>query len=88
MRFQHFGHVLAGLGRDQDRIRGVEPDHVLDLLLHLLRLGRRQIDLVEDRHDLVVVVDRLVDVGERLRFDALGGVDDQQRAFAGGEASG
>ena len=28
----------------------------------------------------------LVDVGERLRFDALRRVDDQQRAFARGEA--
>ena len=36
-------------------------------------------------HDLVVVLDRLVDVGQRLRLDALGGVDDQQRALARGE---
>ena len=70
-RFQHLRHVRAGLGGDQDRVRGIEPDHVLDLLLDLLGLGRRQVDLVEHRHDLVVVVDRLVDVGERLRLDAL-----------------
>ncbi len=31
----------------------------------------------------MVVVDRLIDVGERLGLDALGGVDDEQRAFAG-----
>ena len=83
--FQHFRHVLAGLGRDQDRVRGVEPDHVLDLLLDLVGLGGRQIDLVEHRNDLVVVVDRLIDIGERLRLDALRGVDHQQRALAGGE---
>ena len=65
--------------------RGVEPDHVLDLLPDLLGLGGRQVDLVEHRHDLVVVVDRLVDVGERLRLDPLAGVDHQQRALAGGE---
>ena len=35
----------------------------------------------------MVVLDRLVDVGQRLRLDALGGVDDQQRALAGGEAA-
>ncbi len=84
-RFQHFGHVEPGLRRDENRVRGVEPDHVLDLLLHLVGLGGRQIDLVEHRHDLVVVVDRLVDVGERLRLDALAGVDHEQRALAGGE---
>ena len=31
--FQHLGHVLPGLGGNLDRVRGVEPDHVLDLLL-------------------------------------------------------
>ena len=54
---------------------------------HLLGLGGGQVDLVDDRHDLMVVLDRLVDVGERLRLDALRRVDDQQRAFAGGEAA-
>ena len=86
-RLQHLRHVQPGLGRDQDGVGGVEPDHVLDLLLDLVGLGGRQIDLVEHRHDLVVVVDRLVDVGERLRLDALAGVDHQQRALAGGEAA-
>ena len=84
-RLQHFRHVQSGLGRDQDGVGGVEPDHVLDLLLDLVGLGRRQVDLVEHRHDLVIVVDRLIDIGERLRLDALGGVDHQKRALAGGE---
>ena len=53
--------------------------------LTLLGLGGRQVDLVEDRHDLVVGVERVIDVGERLRLDALAGVDHQQRALAGGE---
>ena len=48
-------------------------------------LGARQVDLVEDRDHLEVVVDREVGVGDRLRLDALARVDDQQRAFAGGE---
>ena len=46
-----------------------------------------QVDLVEDRHDLVVRLDRLIDIGQRLRLDALAGVDDQQAALAGGEAA-
>ena len=83
--FQHFRHVNASLRRDQDRIRGIEPDHVLDLLLDFVRLGRRQIHLVEHRHDLVIIVDRLIDIGERLRLDPLRSVDYQERAFAGGE---
>ena len=69
------------------RLDGVEADDLLDLLPDPLGLGGGQVDLVDHRHDLVVVLDRLVDVGERLRLDALRGVDHQQRAFAGGEAA-
>ncbi len=36
-----------------------------------LGLGGGQVDLVEDRDDLVVVVDGLVDVGQGLGLDAL-----------------
>ena len=81
--FQHVGDAEAGLGRDHHRVGGVDADHVLDLLLDLVGLGGGQVDLVEDRHDLVIGVERLIDVGERLRLDALAGVDHQQRAFAG-----
>ena len=86
-RLQHALDVQAGLGADLHRVGGVQADHVLDLLLHPFRLGGRQVDLVEDRHDLVVGLDRLVDVGQRLRLHALAGVDHQQRALAGGQAA-
>jgi hypothetical protein len=75
--------VEAGLGRNRHRLRGVEADDVLDLLLDAVGLGGGQVDLVEHRHDLVAGVERVIDVGERLRFDPLAGVDHQQRAFAG-----
>ena len=84
-RLEHVLDAEPGLGRDQHGVGGVEADHVLDLLLDLVGLGGGQVDLVEDRDDLVVVVDRLVDVGERLRLDALARIDDEQRALAGGE---
>ena len=63
----------------------VEADDLLDLAARLLGLRARQIDLVDDRDDLEVVLDREVGVGERLRLDALRRVDQQQRAFARGE---
>ncbi len=84
-RLKHVADALAGLGGNENRARRVEPDHIFDLLTHAFRLSRRQIDLVEDGHDLVVVVERLINVGERLRLDTLAGVDHEQRAFAGGE---
>ncbi len=33
----------------------------------------------------MVMLDRLIDVGQRLRLDTLRGVDDEQRAFARGQ---
>ena len=80
---QHVGDAEPGLGRDQHGVGGVDADDFLDLLADALGLGGRQVDLVQHHDDLVVVVDRLVDIGQRLRLDALGGVDDQQRALAG-----
>ena len=86
-RLEHLLDALAGLGRDLERVMGVKADHVLDLLAHPVGLRRRQVDLVQDRHHLMMVVERLIDIGERLRLDALGRVDHQQRALAGGQRS-
>ena len=76
---------IAVLGARAHRVGGVDADDVLDLVDHALGLGRRQVDLVQHRHDFDALLDRGVAVGDRLRFDALRGVDDQQRAFARGE---
>ena len=84
-RLQQVVDADAGLGRDPDRLGRVDADHVLDLPGDPLGIGRRQVDLVEDRDDLVVGLDRVIGVGERLRLDALAGIDHQQRALAGGE---
>ena len=72
-----------GLGGGEDGVRRVEADDVLDLLADAFGLGGGQVDLVQDRHDLVIVVDGLVDVGERLGLDALARIHHQDRAFAG-----
>ena len=79
---EHIVDALPGLRRYEQRVFRVEPDRVLDLLLDPIGSRDRQIDLVEHRHDVEVVVERDVDVRERLRFDALRGIDDEQRAFA------
>ncbi len=86
-RAQDLFDADAGLGAGQDRFAGVEPDDLLDLLPDALGVGGGEVDLVDDRHDLMVVLDGLIDVGQRLRLDALRRVDDQQRAFARGEAA-
>ena len=84
---QRLGDAQAGLGGGEHGVGGVDADHLLDLRLDALDVGGGQVDLVEHRHDLVVVLDRLVDVGERLRLDPLGGVDHEQGSLARGQAA-
>ena len=62
--------------------RRVKADDLLDLLPHPFRVRGGEVDLVDDRKDLVVVLDALIDVGERLCLDPLSGVHNEKRAFA------
>lgn len=78
-------HALAGLGADLEHVGGLAADDAGQLGGVLLRLGRRQIDLVEHRQDREVVLKRHVEVRQRLRLDPLGGVDEQDRALARGQ---
>src|SRR5690606_15894100 len=80
---QHVLDADAGLGRAHDGVGGVDADDVLDLRPHPVRLGGGQVDLVQDRNDLVVVVYGLINVGQRLGLDPLRGVHHQDRAFTG-----
>ena len=82
------GDVEAGLGGDGDRVVGREADGLFNHLLGALDVGGGEIDLVDDGDDLEAVGDGEIGVGEGLGFDALGGIDDEQGAFAGGERAG
>ena len=84
---QNFVNADALLGAGQHGIARVQADDGLDLLANALGLGRRQVDLVDDRNDLQVVMQRQVSIGERLRFHALRRIHHQQRAFAGLQAA-
>ncbi len=82
---EQFGHTGPGLGADEDRVGGLDPDDVLDLFDHAFGLGRRQVDLVDDRHHLEALLECRVAVRDALRLNALCRVHDQQRALACGE---
>ncbi len=84
-RFEHIDDVQTGLGADRDRVGGVDTDDRLDFGFRAIDIGGRQIDLVEHRHDFQALLHCGVAIGDRLRFHALGRVDDQQRALARGE---
>ena len=81
-RFENFLDADAVLGAGQHGVAAVQPDHLFDLLANPLGFGGRQVDLVDDRDDLEIVVESEIGIGERLRFNALRRVDHQQRAFA------
>ena len=78
---------VPSLARREDDLLARDGQHVLELLDDVVGLGRWQVDLVEDRDERQVLAQREVDVGERLRLDALGGVDDEDRALAGLQAA-
>ena len=84
---QHLVDADARFGAGQDRVVGGQADDFLDLGLDLVDFGGGQVDLVDDGDDFMVMLDRLVDIGERLRLYALRRIDDEQRAFACGEAA-
>ena len=81
-------NALPGLGADPHRGVRRQPDDVLDLPRDPFGLGLGQVDLVENRQHLQAVVDRRIAVGDGLRLHALGGIDDQQGALAGGQRPG
>ena len=92
-RLQHVLDPDAGLGAGEHgaaflpRAGGLDADDLLDLFGDLLGLGGGEVDLVDDGDDLMVVLDRLVDVGERLRLHPLRRIDHQQRTLARGEGT-
>ena len=82
IRFENFFDSKAGLRRGKDGLAGVEADNVLDLFFDPVRLGRRQVDLVQNRNKLMVVLDSEVLICKRLRLDALRCINDKQCTFA------
>ncbi len=85
-RLEDVGDARAVLGRGEDDLLARDGQHVLELVHDRVGVRGRQVDLVEDRDEREVLAQREMDVGQRLGLDALGGVDDQDRALAGLQA--
>ncbi len=85
---EQVGDALPGLRTDPHDVRGIAAEDVRQLGRVLVRLGGRQVDLVEHRDDRQVVLEGHVEVGQRLRLDALGGVDEQHGTLAGRQRPG
>ena len=81
-------HALARLARHPHHVVGIAPDEGGELGGVLVRVRGRQVDLVEDGDDRQVILDRHVQVRQRLRLDALRRIDQEDRALARGERTG
>ena len=85
---QQVRYAHPGLAGCPQAVLGGAPDEVGQFLGVLLRLRGRQVDLVEHRDHVEVVLQRQVQVRECLRLDPLRGVDQQDSPLAGGERTG
>ena len=84
-RFQNVRDTCPGLGACLNSVICRKADHLFDLGLHPLGFCRRQVNLVQYRHDLVIRLHRLIHIGQCLRLNPLAGINHQQRSFASGQ---
>jgi len=80
---ENFLHAHTGLSAGLNDIVGITSDQIDDLLRHPFGHGTIHIHLVHHRNDFQIVFQGKVEVGDGLRLDTLGGVNDEQGTFAG-----
>ena len=74
--------ALPELCRHRNGLERVEPQIGVDLLARTLDIRGGQIDFVDHRKELELVLHREIEVRDRLRLDTLGCVDENQRSLA------
>ena len=82
---QHLVDIDTVFGGDAGGIHGGDADDILDLVADPLGIGGRQVNLIDDGEDLQTVIYCQIAVGKGLRFDALGGIDNENSALTGGQ---
>jgi hypothetical protein len=85
---QQVRYALPRLRRYPEYLIGITAHDLCQFGGVLVRLRTRQIDLVEDWNDVQVRIYGEVEVGQRLGFNTLRGIDEEYCAFAGGQRSG
>ena len=79
---QHVVNAETRLGGNGNRRKGIEPQIRINLLAHPFDVGGRKIDLVDHRQKFQIVFQGQIEIGDRLRLDALRSIDDHQRTLA------
>ena len=78
----------AHFGGGGDTVFAGDGEDVFELLAAAGNIGGGEIDFIKNRDDGEVLFHGEVDVGHGLGFDALGGIDDEDGAFARREGTG
>ena len=80
-RFQHIVDAQPRFGRNIDRAGRIQTDDILNLPAYARAIRRRQIHFIQNRHNLVIDLDCLIDIGERLGLNPLTGVNHKKRTL-------
>ena len=80
-RLEDLGDPRPILGRREDHLLARDRQDVLELIDDRVRVGRGQVDLVQDGDEGQVLAEGEMDVGQRLGFDPLGRVNDEHRTL-------
>ena len=87
-RLQHLVDIEAGLGGNARGVGGVQADHILDLRRHVIRIRTGQVNLVDHRKHIQVMVQGQIHIRQCLGLNALGGIHHQDGPVAGRQAPG
>ena len=87
-RFKHVVDPDARPAAGAEHFFGIESEDGPHFFQHFVGADDGEVDLVEAGDDREVRFEGRVGVGDRLRLNALEGIDQQQCPFAGGEAAG
>ena len=84
---KHFTDIQTGLRRNPRCILCLKSDHIFDLTDNTIRIRTWQVDLIDDRKDIQVMIQRKIYIRKCLCFDSLCRIYDQYCAVAGSKTS-
>jgi len=84
---QQIGHIFTRLRADPEGTRRVNTDDFLDFFRDPIRVGSRQIDLVQHRQHFQIELHGGIAICNALRFDTLGCIHHQHCPFASRQRS-
>ena len=86
--FQDFFYIESCFGRNPWCVMGFKADDIFDFIYHTIRFCTWQVDFVDDRKDIQVMVKGKIYICQCLGFDSLSCIYYQDCTVAGCKASG